>query len=154
MEVQRCVWRCLADFGPADRPEYAACVEARCNEATSHWSVAPMADGRGLAAGAADPVMGTQLWVICAAGGGPRYLALSGTEGPDAMLTLSIDQGQAIALPFRPSGGVYYAELTAPYAAIAAMRAGGQVHLFNAIGTALFSAPLSGAAEALAQACP
>lgn len=158
MEEQRCVWRCLAEFGPADRPEYNSCVEARCIAAAPQtvptWSVTRTVDGKGLAAGAMDRRMGTQLWAICAAGGGPRYIALSGTEGPGATLTLQIDQTAAFALPFRDQGWVYYAAMTPAGPILQAMATGGTVQLFNAIGTPIFAAPLTGAAQALAQACP
>ncbi len=33
METQRCIWRCLAEFGPADNPAYPACVTRNCNDA-------------------------------------------------------------------------------------------------------------------------
>ncbi|MBP1804600.1 hypothetical protein [Rubellimicrobium aerolatum] len=31
MEEQRCVWACLANFGPADDPAYGDCVQAQCS---------------------------------------------------------------------------------------------------------------------------
>ena len=156
MEMQRCIWRCLHEYGPADRPEYNACVLERCDDAPPEqvWSVAPTADGQGWAAGAADLNMGTQLWAICGQNGGPRYLALSGTEGPDAELVLQIDRTARFSLTFREQQGVYYAALPAPYAPLQAMARGAQVQLFNAAGTALFAAALNGASAALARACP
>lgn len=46
MEVQRCIWRCLADSKGSSDPEYTACVAARCNdEPSSAEADRPGADG-------------------------------------------------------------------------------------------------------------
>lgn len=34
MEVQRCIWRCLADARGADDPAYSSCVASKCDSAT------------------------------------------------------------------------------------------------------------------------
>ena len=43
METQRCVWRCLSEFGPNTNPAYHHCVAQRCTPAPAASPMSPWA---------------------------------------------------------------------------------------------------------------
>lgn len=47
MELQRCVWRCLSEFGPATAPAYHQCVADRCAAPSAAQAPAPVSNGWG-----------------------------------------------------------------------------------------------------------
>ncbi|EEW25954.1 hypothetical protein [Rhodobacter ferrooxidans] len=168
MEAQRCVWRCLAEYGESN-PQYGACVEQLCNAGepalapelspapapAAGWSEGITSDGAGAFVGHRDASTGADLFFLCGPGG-RTHLLLVGPEGPSATLTLTVD-GVGYPLVFAEQGGGYYAEapLTAP--AMQALLRGSQAQLANEAGTALVSLPLQGLAEAVNRAltrCP
>lgn len=129
MEVQRCVWRCLADSPGAESAQYHQCVAAKCNEPSAEpalpraaappaapasgfpaWTFGATADGLGRYAGQFAAETGNVIYYTCD-GSGTENLLLSGeVEGPGAVLTLDVD-GQAFGLWFEPSPGGYTARL-------------------------------------------
>jgi len=159
MEVQRCVWSCERNTGGVGTDAYQACVTETCGEAPAAsskaavWRVEEVEDGRGLAAVADDPNMGTALWVICGPAGGERTIEIRGAEGPDATLQLNIDGTAVFPLLFKDMGGRGRAGLAPPFAEIAALKAGSSVALLNDAGYSVFSASLAGSSAALDAAC-
>ncbi len=161
-ELQRCIWRCLANSPGAESREYEQCVSAFCSEGpaaapavqavpSGAWFASGTGDGQGNLAGISDPRTGAAFYLICGPDG-RRNLALFGPEGPEATLTLQVD-GQAFARTFVPHAGGYYAALPADAPEIAALRSGRAMALRNAAGGTLFEAGLTGAGAAIAAAC-
>jgi hypothetical protein len=123
MEVQRCVWRCLADSPGAESAEYNQCVAAKCNEplttpaapsvAVSEvppWTSGATGDGQGRYAGQFAPETGSILYYTCNATGVQNLLLSGEAEGPSAILTVDVD-GQVFGLFFEQSPGGYTAKL-------------------------------------------
>jgi hypothetical protein len=159
MEVQRCVWRCLAGSPGADSREYNDCVLRLCSGSAagpapqsprSGWSGGVTADGRGRYAAARDPGTGNDLYVICAAGG-QGWLMLNGPEGPSARLMVVVD-GAAHALDFAEQGGGYYAPAAPDSAVVLALMQGRRAGVVNGVGTALGDFDLAGAGAAIGAA--
>jgi hypothetical protein len=156
MEVQRCIWRCLAAARGASNPAYHACAEAQCTDAAlglapavAPWAFGVTADGTGMYAGTEDGE-GRSLYVICQRQGA-TYLALFGPEGPDADLTVRVE-AQAFTLPFRQDQGGYFALLQPGSPVPAALAAGQVVEVANGIGTVLARLSLAGAGPAITRA--
>lgn len=152
-EVQRCIWRCLANSPGAASAEYNACVAAQCNEPAAPpaaWTGGVTADGRGRFAGIADPATGAVLYFLCAPGG-QSFMSLTGPEGPSATLTLDVD-GRLFAVPFTADGGSYVTPMPPGSPALVALVTGRQATLRNDVGTALLSVPLTAAMETIDRA--
>lgn len=166
MEVQRCVWRCLADSPGAASQQYAQCVEALCSEGPPEpfvpsaanqanaplWFAARTGDGKGNLAGVEDPLTGNSFYVMCGANG-RHNLALFGPEGPDATMVMTIG-GQSYQRAFVAYGGGYYARVDAGSAEVMALRAGRDLTIANAAGGVLMQIVLNGSQQAIAAACP
>lgn len=157
MDLQRCIWRCLADSSGASDPKYHQCVEAVCDtevEAATPdpdpiWRVGPTADGQGYYAGQVDRDTGNTLHFTCDATGA-RNLILSGeVEGPSATLTLEVD-GIPSPLWFEAVSGVYFARLDAPL--LDTLIKADTLTLFNGINTALGRFPMAGGGAAISSA--
>lgn len=160
MEMQRCVWSCLANSNGATDPAYSACVEAICNAPQGNgfeggangpgaWTTGTTADGLGLYAAMVDPVTANTLYYICDRSGA-GYLLLTGqVEGPSATLTVQIG-ANPYPLWFELQGGGYYAATPRDSAVITLMARGGMVQVLNATGYVLgtYSTPMQGNAVA------
>ena len=170
MEMQRCIWRCLADSPGAASAEYAMCVERLCSEPSDNdpgpgpttfadpvrsapgWFVGATSDGRGRFAGVSDPALGNSFYVMCSPDG-RRYFALFGPEGPAAPLRLTMGSS-AFTLNFSLENEGYYAAVSPDLREIAALQAAPDLLIQNAGGTALLHIVLTGAAEAIRSVCP
>jgi len=167
MEVQRCVWRCLANSNGTGDPAYAACVENLCSAPKSDaggdgasaapgvglWSMGTTADGRGIYTALADPVTANTLYFMCD-GASDAWLMLTGeVEGPSGQLTVQIGQNGYL-LWFEAINGGYYASTPPGSEVIALMARGGMVQVLNASGYVLgtFSTPVQDNAVALIDA--
>jgi hypothetical protein len=160
MEVQRCVWSCLANSSGASDPAYSACVEAICNAPQEDglensagnpgaWTTGVTADGLGLYAAMVDPVTANTLYFLCDRSGA-GYLMLTGqAEGPSATLTVQIG-ANPYPLWFEEQGGGYYANTPRDSTVIALMARGGMVQVLNATGYVMgtYPTPMQGNAVA------
>lgn len=174
MEVQRCVWRCLAGPGGGDAtsPAYSACVAELCEPETyvppvaalppapaqplqaAGWTVSRGTDGR-LYAGIAFPFDGltdqaAAVWLYCV--GTDALIGLQGIDGPPMPMRFAVD-GQEFRAPMTatPSGWIV-AGVPAGSAFRAALMSGGQVNIKTDDGTTVLVMPMAGAAQAIAMA--
>lgn len=171
MELQRCIWRCLADSPGAASQQYAQCVEALCSDgppepfAPSYsnqrygnqanaplWFATRTGDGQGNLAGVEDPLTGNSFFVMCDAKG-RHNLALFGPEGPDAPLVLNIG-AQRFEREFVGYDGGYYASVAAGSAEVMALMTASDLIIANAAGSVLMQIVLNGAQQAIIAACP
>ncbi|PKP73310.1 MAG: hypothetical protein CVT84_14190 [Alphaproteobacteria bacterium HGW-Alphaproteobacteria-6] len=167
MEMQRCVWRCLADSPGAASAQYNACVQRLCvaqpapvqpvpvqpapmQPVAPVWSGGATADGLGSYAATSDRASSSTLYLICAPGR-ERYLMLVGSGGPSTMLDVVID-GAAHALWFTEQGGSYYATLPEGSPVIAALMRGRMVEIVNPAGYRAGTFSLAGAAGPISAA--
>lgn len=106
MEVQRCVWSCLSNFGPADNPAYEQCVIDHCGfdrpsepgNAPTGWQTGRIDNGRTAYAGVDTPDGGTGVYYFCDRAGRSE-LMIAGVSGPAGAWALVID-GQTHAFNF------------------------------------------------------
>lgn len=106
MEVQRCVWRCLANSGPADNPAYEQCVTDHCGldgpsdqgNAPTGWQAGRIDGGRTAYAGVDTPDGGKGVYYFCDRAGRSE-LMIAGVSGPAGAWALVID-GQTYAFNF------------------------------------------------------
>lgn len=106
MEVQRCVWSCLSNFGPADNPAYEQCVVDHCgfDEASDQaatptgWQSGRIDNGRTAYAGVDTPDGGKGVYYFCDRAGRSE-LMIAGVSGPAGAWALVID-GQTYAFNF------------------------------------------------------
>lgn len=168
MEMQRCVWRCLADSPGAASAQYNACVQRLCvaqpapaqpvpvqpvapaQSAAPVWSGGTTADGLGSYAATSDRASSSTLYLICAPGR-ERYLMLVGSAGPSTMLDVVID-GIAHSLWFAEQGGGHYATLPAGSPVVAALMRGRMVEIVNPAGYRAGTFSLAGAAGPISAA--
>ncbi|MHA6347058.1 hypothetical protein [Roseivivax sp. CAU 1761] len=161
-ELQRCVWRCLAGFGPAENPAYHQCVERQCSpgtrpaapaqsrpapaDPTAAWQAGRSSDGTGFAGidGAAGR---TGLYYLCRGGRGTlRLVGLPAAGGA----VVEVD-GRAHRPGFRAAGGHAEAALAPGAALLAALRSGRRVRVTGDDGRTLLDLPLAGSGRALGQ---
>ncbi|MFN4191703.1 MAG: hypothetical protein ACK4FR_02065 [Tabrizicola sp.] len=170
MEVQRCVWRCLADSPGAESAEYHQCVAASCGEPApesalppaaappvapasgfSAWTFGQTADGQGRYAGQYAAETGSLIYYTCD-GSGTQNLLLSGeAEGPGGVLTLDAD-GQVLGLWFEPSPGGYTARLEPGSPVPDLLMRAARFELRNEAGWSLGRFAMGGAREAIGSA--
>lgn len=165
MEVQRCVWRCLADSPGAASAEYEACVAAQCNgppQEQNAWPAAPAAqapawyygatsDGQGRYAGVVDPAFGTSFYYMCDARG-QSLLAINGPEaGLPAPLAIIIDN-VAYSAVFSGRDLSSHASVAMTDPVIAALTIGRMLEVRNSSGSPLGRFSLVGSGQAIAAA--
>lgn len=94
MAVQRCVWSCLSNFGPATNPAYEQCVVDHCGfestAAPAEWRSGAIDGGKTRYAGVdtADEAYG--LYYFCDRSGRSE-LMIAGVEGPAGAWAVVID---------------------------------------------------------------
>ncbi|NVK61223.1 MAG: hypothetical protein HWE37_14270 [Rhodobacteraceae bacterium] len=165
MALQRCVWSCLANFGPNTNPAYHACVERVCSglsegegggggqqqaqgDPTRGWVTGRTGSGVGYAG--VDGVRGkTGLYYFC--GRGQSFLRVIGIDGGERGMIVEVD-GQQFPLRFSPNGQ-NQPESTLAYSdpVIQALQGGSRVRVLTYDGPVVVDAPLSGSSRALAQ---
>ncbi|WP_137112563.1 hypothetical protein [Rhodobacter sp. SY28-1] len=167
MEVQRCVWRCLADSPGAESAEYQQCVAARCNDpvatpapqpvappvvpAGPPWGSGATQDGQGFFAGQYAAETDNFLYYTCDASGTQNLLLTGQVEGPAAVISVDID-GQVLGLWFDVSAGGYTSRLDpgSPLPGLIALAR--RVELRNGAGWSLGQFGMAGAQEAISAA--
>ena len=149
MEMQRCIWRCLAGSPGAASPQYGECVARLCTGAaqSAAWTTGITTDGTGRYAGTSDPATGNEFHFICWPVG-QSYLMLTGPEGPDAVLPVTV-AGQTYAVPFTGYGGYGMAAIPVDSPIIAGIWQGGTLSIRNDAGYSLGTFTLDGAPLAI-----
>lgn len=161
MELQRCIWRCLADSPGAASAQYQQCVAAQCGEepaapvaspsfagaGSAPWGVGVTGDGLGHYAGQVAPESGNLFYYTCDASG-QQNLILSGPEGPSAVLTLEVD-GQRFGLWFEQTSGGYTARLEPGSPVPGLLGAARRFELRNDAGGSLGAFAMVGAGAAI-----
>lgn len=148
-DLQRCVWTCLHNYGPADNPAYGDCIARQCTAPAPApaWTTGLTTDGAGRHAGTTDPATGNQFHFICWPVG-QSYLMLTGPEGPDAVLPVTV-AGQTYAVPFTSYGGYHMAAIPVDSPLIAGIWQGGTLSIANEAGYSLGTFSLDGAPLAI-----
>lgn len=161
MEMQRCVWSCLANSPGADSAEYNACVARLCDDGAaepapqtnqpSGWTVGVTSDGRGHYAGVADPQVQTQLFYMCDAAG-QSLLKFQGISGEGIVAVLTID-GVPQSVPFLSDGTSLYALAPVDGPLFAALLRGRSLSLRDGPqGPGVGDYSLTGSSQAIARA--
>ncbi|MBK1636606.1 hypothetical protein [Rhodovulum adriaticum] len=150
MEMQRCVWRCLNQFGPASNPAYHDCVQRVCVPDRPRWSGGQIRDGSGeyAAVGTADGRF--QLYYLCGRAG-QSALVLSGLEGPSAVLSLVVD-GRPYDLSFEGEGGAHAVGVPPGSPILSAMATGQTLTVRNVAGYTVATFGLDGAGAEISAA--
>ncbi|GGH25524.1 hypothetical protein SAMN05444007_103223 [Cribrihabitans marinus] len=101
MELQRCIWRCLADSPGAQSPQYHACVSRMCTAPPQQQSPAPApggawtggvaSDGVTRFAGIAEPAGSGRGFYFMCDGRGDGYLMLYALDRREGRYQLRID---------------------------------------------------------------
>lgn len=179
MEVQRCVWRCLADSPGAESAAYNACVAAKCSGGDvaaappapapapappparppapppaalpQVWQGGTTADGQGRFAGLADPATGAKFYYMCDMHGA-SLLALIGPEAGLPAPLLLVVNGAPMRVTFQGSGITSSALVPPNHPMLATLARGGMLDIYNGAGSLLGRFSLTGAKEAIAAA--
>ncbi|MFT4149525.1 MAG: hypothetical protein QM656_04945 [Paracoccaceae bacterium] len=161
MEMQRCVWRCLADSPGAGSVEYNQCVERQCSDDPAPpaaptarapaWQVGTTSDGAGRYAGVSDPESAGHLFYMCDASG-QSLLKFQGISGEGIVALVKID-GAEQKVAFVGDGTSLYMQVPVNGAVFAALSRGRELSLLDgsdAMRVARF--PLAGSSQAIAAA--
>lgn len=152
-ELQRCIWRCLADSPGAASSQYNACVQRLCTgdapksapAARGGWSNRGAATGGGQMASVTVGL--STLSYVCEQGK-PAVLAISGLPGPSKGITLRVDN-QSFQPPFTGRDGVHYTAVRPGSALLNALLAGNSVQIRNPGGNSVSNFPLAGSGRAI-----
>lgn len=177
MELQRCIWRCLANSAGADDPAYHACVEAQCSP-TQQSTPAPQQQSEGgWRFGALDPgdwpyleggfatlgrpsePLTIAFW--CGVDGsstlslsGPSVNAVFGPETMDAQYAVLLAVGGARTLQLQMTWyeGALQAEVPRSDAPLYDLSIGSAVSVYSADRRLVHTLSLDGAATAIGTA--
>lgn len=152
MEMQRCIWACLANSPGAASAQYNQCVQARCIEQPSvpsatDWRAGLTRDGSHRFAGI-DAEQGYGFYYFCNAQ--ERYFALVGLPMDAGQFRLVIEN-TAYQVPFDRRRGDLSVDLPANSVLGQAMQAGGMMDIQSLSGEFLIRFSLRGATAALQQ---
>lgn len=160
MEMQRCVWRCLANSSGASDPRYHMCVEAVCSRIgepqvqvpqvpnAQSWVAGTATDGVTRYAGILGAEGAAQgLYYMCTFRG-QSYLALFGFEGPGATLQVQVD-GVAYAVNFHRNRGELTFDIPGNSPFLDNLPRGQRLRVVTGAGNLLLDVPLSGAWAAI-----
>jgi|GEM_PF-3139471 len=166
-ELQRCVWGCLANFGPNTNPAYHACVKDNCvadgsasgepagtsGPATptisKRWSSGSTHDGSAYYAGfVEDESYG--FYYLCDRRGRSE-LTLTGLQGPGATMSIVVD-GVDFPKHFDKGSGGHTVPLSPDDPLFAALGRGTLVEVRNPSGTKVLRYGLAGSSKALTAA--
>lgn len=169
-EMQRCVWRCLADSPGAASRQYQQCVAAQCDESAmidqfrgqnrgqapqqpraqttaGRWTNHSTANGAGHSA--AIEAGGRSFNYICERRG-RALIGVAGLGGNANGVGLRVDR-QAFRLPFVMQNGILYTTADSGSALVQALMNGNTVEVTNSRG-AKASFPLRGSGAAIRKA--
>lgn len=151
-ELQRCIWRCLADSPGAGSSQYNSCVARSCSGQTpsapsparATWTVSGAATGGQMAS----VTVGRSTFSYVCQAGKPALLAISGLPGPSSGVILSVD-GREFRPPFAGRDGVHYTSARAGSGLVNALLAGNAVQARNRPGNSVSNFPLGGSGKAI-----
>ncbi len=164
MELQRCIWSCLSEYGPADNPAYHQCVARVCDtsggsgsvaqntarsvDAREQWIAGRTQSGVGYA-GVDGQYPETGLYYFC--GQGQSFLRVVGMSEDRRSIIIFVDETR-FQLPFRLNQRDQF-EVELPYTApvIQALQAGNRLRIMVEGTDGVMEAPLRGSRAALAQ---
>ncbi|MCF3972310.1 hypothetical protein [Paracoccus salsus] len=150
-EMQRCVWRCLADSPGAASQQYDACVQRMCvNPAPpraqpSGWGNTGDASGGGQMASI---TVGLSTLAYSCQPGKPAVLGIDGLPGPSDGIIVTVD-GREFRPRFARQNTVHYTVLPPGSDLLAALLAGRSAQLRNPAGKSVSGFPLAGSARAI-----
>lgn len=161
MEMQRCIWRCLAASPGAASWQYNQCVSTQCShigqqftpvpQATGPWRAGQATDGYSHYAGVDVPNRaGLGVYYFCNRAR-QSYLAVFGLEGPGGVLQFQID-GVGYNLTFNRARGELSFDLPGRSPFLTALSRGQSLRVVNSAGAELFTVPLGGAGASIQQA--
>ena len=136
MEVQRCVWSCLSNYGPADSPAYEQCVLDHCSgfdgggqtpNAPAGWQSGRVDGGRTAYAGVDTPDGSKGVYYFCDRAGRSE-LMIAGVPGVAGAWALVID-GQTYAFAFQPRPNGVSTAIRPSDGVLSALRGGSRVAL-------------------------
>lgn len=158
MELQRCIWRCLANSPGNDSPEYNQCLARNCSGdaqtglqppvSGQPWQAGTATDGATRFAGIDLPDgSGRGVYYMCTAAG-DSYLMLFAQQSPAGTYQLVID-GSRYPVPFDRSRQQLTLSLQ-PYSPLLIQLSQGQwLSVIDIYGTAIMQVSLAGAGQAL-----
>ena len=163
-ELQRCVWGCLANFGPNTNPAYHTCVKDKCvadgsepvgasgtsvpaaPTVAKRWSSGSTHDGSAYYAGfVEDESYG--FYYLCDRQGRSE-LTLTGLQGPAAAFSIVVD-GVDFQQQFNKDSARHAAPLSPGDPLFAALSRGAFVEVRNPSGATVMRYGLSGSSKAL-----
>ncbi len=162
MEMQRCIWRCLANSAGASDPAYHQCVARVCSTIgaaqvqpqapqvpnAQSWVSGVATDGVTRFAGILAREGAAQgLYYMCTFRG-QSYLALFGFEGPGGPLQIQIDS-VAYAVNFHRNRGELTFDIPSGSPFLESLPRGQRLRVVNTAGSLLLDVPLAGAWAAL-----
>ncbi|MBU3028750.1 hypothetical protein [Paracoccus marinaquae] len=154
-ELQRCIWRCLADSPGAASSQYEACTRRECSgdapaaqpTARSGWGNTGGTSGGQMAS----VTVGLSTLSYVCERGKPALLAISGLPGPSNGITVQVDN-QSFQPPFASRDGVHYTAARAGSALLNALLSGNSVQIRNPGGNSVSSFSLKGSGKAIGTA--
>lgn len=153
-ELQRCVWRCLADSPGAGSSQYNACVERTCvnpapaKSPKSGWRNTGKKSGGGQMATITAGY--SSLSYTCEAGK-PALLSVDRLPGPGDKVVATVD-GREYRQPFVTRDDVQITALPAGSPLLAALLAGNQAQFRNPVGRSVSTFSLNGSGKAIRKA--
>lgn len=158
MELQRCIWRCLAGSPGAGSAQYNDCVQRLCVAPTPQtatpvpgpWQGGVASDNRRQFAGLSVPGSDLAFFYLCSRQG-ESYFALYGLDGPAAQMRFVIDT-QPYLVPFDWVGGEFRVDIPVGAPFMNALAGGTGLRVLNSSGNPLMTLSLQGARAALQRA--
>ncbi|MDP5306101.1 hypothetical protein [Paracoccus spongiarum] len=153
-ELQRCIWRCLADSPGAASQQYNACVRRLCEGPAPARPAGPSWGHVGRASGGgqmASITVGASTLAFSCERGKPALLAIEGLPGPSRGIAVTVD-GRPYRADFASRRGVHYTAIPAGSPLLAALLAGSSVQLRNPGGNSVSTFPLAGSSRAIGTA--
>ncbi|MCV0427197.1 MAG: hypothetical protein K5905_17180 [Roseibium sp.] len=167
-EQQRCVWSCLANFGPNTNPAYHECVKDNClagsnstgetaatskpsvAAVTSRWSAGTTFDGKAQYAGLGDADGTYGFYYLCDRQGRSEIM-LVGLQGPAATMHVTVD-GVDFPHTFEKGSGGHTTAIASDAPLITALSRGSAIEVRNPSGILVIRYGLRGSSKAIATA--
>lgn len=149
-EMQRCIWRCLADSPGAGSSRYNACVKRMCENPNppapqrSGWRHVGKPGGGQMAS----ITTGYSTLAYVCQRRKPAVLGIDGLPGPASAVSVSVD-GKAYRAGFATQGNTHYTVIPPGSALLRAILAGNTVQFRNPAGRSTSSFSLSGSGKAI-----
>ncbi|WP_136443655.1 hypothetical protein [Pacificoceanicola onchidii] len=157
MAMQRCVWACLANFGPADNPAYAQCVAEHCSDIGAEapeiaWENGALKNGTRYA-GVNTPDGSRGLYYFCNKTG-RSDLMIAGVPEVAGSWSLAFGEGEEtsnthMGWHFTPVRNGVAVSVPSDHAVFTQLRSRAEVAIADEGGATRFTLPLRGSTAAL-----